>query len=441
MELTQLLSELNASMIAGDTIDLAYYGGTRQGQVRPLVIKEIHTQDNYMLVSEQGWPELKTYVLHRILWFTNKNGDRFENSEAIQKHSDFLRSIEDKGRNIESLRTGRTQLIPLAKTLTVAAEVPARMDEKAVLLYAIGMPMPILSGTKKLFFSSRTAMIFARDRTHAEKVCGAVEFVKSDEYSTTWNVLDLFLAGRVVWPVWDRMHRAIVEEGKKLRGRINRLCDRPDTLNSNGNVRAEPYNTQLEIYKNSELFPPTAGPCGYRVDRIRIFESDDMDTTPIFDLADRSSPGLISRYFYLAYCGFRVFDQKTSGFSDFEFRKLKELGLATTPATSTPETLLDVLPLQTLRSIAKENGLPKGSSGREEYRRFFLSDIGSSSVAKLRQIRWPDEMAIFSPPLPWTWEQYLDFRSCYIEMISALSNWLNFEKVHYTQEVYFEKYV
>ena len=221
MTIDNILIELRAALADGLPRELAYYGGgSRQGQARQLLVKEISESANEMKVQEPHWPELKTYRLHKILWITSRSGHRVENKEAIQRRAEFQSEIQDRDKKLSILKSGAKLAFPGAGAIALIAKLPATVADKAITMYAVGHKVPTLSSKVSNQFWPRTAMITAKDSDSAERACDAINFLNSDGYLSIWRLLEIFLACKVTWPVWERFHRSLIAEGEALRASV-----------------------------------------------------------------------------------------------------------------------------------------------------------------------------------------------------------------------------
>jgi hypothetical protein len=89
-----VIDALRRSAQSASQIIVAYSGGTRAGQERPLIVVSVAEDCTSMVVREPGFDETKVYVLHRILYLVEADGTRVVNEAEMQRHAVYVQDAK-----------------------------------------------------------------------------------------------------------------------------------------------------------------------------------------------------------------------------------------------------------------------------------------------------------------------------------------------------------
>lgn len=277
-------------------------------------------------------------------------------------------------------------------------------------------------------------IVVVRDASMEKPVRDALAYLVEHGWLQTRRVLGLLLHAGLEWPFWSTHLKALAREGEVLR----------DGLAPHREVRPLPGEKPWEardrgdlyhrIYARSTIRPPEYETDGSAIDRLTLFEIGSMDFTPMLRAASRASAHAINGYvFHARFFGANSHSAEMAQLQEryqVPSGSLKELAsaeLAVPASQARLENVIDVVPIKELREAAKSIDRKAPTRSRAGVLEFCRRESSGRLEAMLRASPALGEQWVLLPPSPWSWSDFSDFYTVYVEMVLELVRWMNSE--------------
>ena len=337
----------------------------------------------------------------------------------MQRHLEFVQKKNAKEEAIDLALRGQLHELPTG-TLSIVKTVRARRG---------GVPHDFYVIQNNALDTPRKALIDADDRNGAQRVCSVLNVMRDFGQGAVWNLVPALLRAGYWWPAWQKYQRALTVEGDTLRGARPKLRELDVSDEAQGLPTFSRHLAQSEIYDDSTLRPPELEPEGKFIDRVRLFEG----TSPCPSLArslatSLPDDALITYVLRATDRGHRFIDTRSTNISDAHLACFSAAGLAI-PASLAPLDMLLTNARQSLvyapiKAFKKDKGVPD-SYDMKGYRAFYRAHNHDGKLeALLRESKELEGQSVLMPPAPWSWDEFQDFRGCFVEMSHTLYQWL-----------------
>jgi hypothetical protein len=416
-ELRAIQGKLREAVATRELLHVRYSHGSRPGEERPLVVKQILDEGAAFVVTEDGFPEEKKYVTHRILTVTDASGACWKNSHQIQAFAGFSEARAERSDHLTNVFLGLGSSASGSGTV-ILRHLPGKRNGRAHDFY--------LLSRRTSDGEQRRAIVDGCDRDSAQRICDAVNYVAAHGAREVWNILPALLKAKFWWPVFQFYVRDLHTEGICLRGHSPRLREESWAHVPGGLPDSAAYYARARQYDASRLRPLRVEIEGKFLDRVRLFEALLPNPESMFRLADQLSPAALTRYLLATSDK----NQLTSlgEFNGTEFQQLNKVGLIVKAAEAPIDVLLSRVKQTALTDPIKQLGRSKPiARSRIAYRDFYAAQPDGELERLFRSSHHLDALYVLLPPAGLSWDDLQDFRCVFIEMSHALVAWLGGE--------------
>lgn len=392
------------------SVNLAYWGNSRAGAVRKLVVASVDEAEGVFNAHEPADSRAglapKQWQLRKVLWAEAADGQRAVNEVTSHYCEAFLARQQGRVEAVAAARAGETPVAPWMVGAMLLEGLGSAPDR--------GWRLLMSSRDKR----SGATWIGLASAPEKQRVLATLEFLAHSSEGRIWEVLDIFLKAGVTWPTWRDYHNRLVLEGRKLRGKGPRLRESL-VRDRKGGVPYAQYMAQQAQYEASRLRPAAYEQEGLFVNRVRLFEADAVSPAAVFDAAQRVDGKALAAYLISASENHRLRAFSDESFDEGILQKLLKAQLVVGAREAPLQVLIQTLPPSMLPDLFCMRRIPEDAA----------SDIVSHNERTLRADPRLDGLYAFMPPAPWDWEQLQDFRTCYVEMLRELVRWVKGEDV------------
>ena len=415
----EVLRLLRRASHQGEIVTLAYAQGSRPGQAKELKILEINPAEDRVMVLAVDVPAgtfayPQEYRLSKVLRVRCIDGQHAENAVTAQHFAAFQARLKARDDAISDVRAG----VPVTSNRRIRAaklQAPTRGRRQADAWQLV------LSSTEA---RSGTTTILLRRPDDCQNVCNALEFLADNSAGKVWEVLEVFVLAGVSWPSWWTYRNRLAVEGQSLRGTAPRLRDSAAVLNAQGTAGHTDYMNQLAHYRCSSLRPEDYEREGLAVDRVRLFEAEELDLSVLFRRVEPVPARAVGAYLTVATARGQMVGLPCEPVTAAVLHQLIEAGLVL-PASKAPiRQLIQQMRASDLSAPLKARGVRLEASSLAAYRAFYATHMDVDYERALRDAPGVQNNFMLMPPQPWNWEALQDFRTCYVEMLRELARWV-----------------
>lgn len=382
----------------GEFITVTYAHGSRQGEPRELAVVAIVNGGESITVRESGYPDEKTYVVHRIMEVRTQDGTKASNPQTIAKFEEYNRSRLENERR-------RQDLIDTCYWGSTAKLKACRFDVSKV-------------GSGYMLWNKDTyqsTTIQARNLETARRAAYAVGLMLGESKGLWWDLQGFFVDGGVYWPAWMKLQRQAYLDGLRIAKEFE---------------QQNPGRTFLGLRLRDRCAEYAKSPYwveqdGQYLDWGRIFEAGEFDMPTALKCMSNAR---IDRDEYKEYILGSNGDRQPIHLPDAEISQktlasLLKMGLAQKAPPPELSSVLGAMRVSQLKLMAKNLGIKTTGTAKAD-------------LISMCQKSMPQEMAqelivnhsdlvryLLNPPSGLTWDQFQDFKSCYRQMFSMLSTW------------------
>ena len=420
-----LVEAVRLALRDGRPITVVYGSGSRRGQARPLTVVDVVADGSSFTSEEPGDDERRTYVCSRVLCLTQADGQVVVNPAAQDRFDSFQKQLEAQRAELRRALAGTSTAWRSRFQVTP-------WDGQALL--AEGQPF-LVRNTE----SDRSVVIAAPSIKDAETATSLLDYLEGRGGKGRFAAAPGFLRCCFDWPVWRRLHRSVAQESRLLRRGAPRVRDLRE-----GRDRDAIEAQRFELYKTSILRPLDAEhEFVYFKGRTRLLEAHWLDPAPArrsLDalLAVTGDPDLAtqswSTHLFSVGVDGRVHRLSEEEQAEPDWLGLEQAGLVRGLSRTDDSELMGRLGLlpqsalyRPLKARKKQIGKPD-TYDHPGYTALIASLDAQTRAEVLHEIRQsPDalERVQLNPYEGWDWEDTVDFRLLFTEMIAELDLWLS----------------
>lgn len=402
----QILAALNHSKDNSFPILISYGSGTRAGQARTLIVREISTRDQCwpQFKAEEESGEIRTYATIRILWILDQQGRKIENRERGDIFSRTQQRDAEEKHQLNDVFAGATenpdkQLNFGITKLDVASNFGHCFELSGLL---------------------RRSVVICTRKESKDSVFKALNYLMGRSEGRAWNVVGCLIEAGFYVPAWGRYLETIRLEGHVLRGAVRRLRDSSSSALATDVTQ---YQQQLAMYDKSRLRPATEDSDSL-LDRVRLFEADLISYPNDLRIFLNKCPVSLGKYMAMSSARnyLNVFPSEDMG--EKELQNLIQYGLVNACSALPIDELLGKMRATELYLMLTARGVKFKKRSLQNYLAYLNLNMDDEYESALRKSAWLHNKYIFAQPPEWSWEKFQDFRTTYTLMIKSIGNWL-----------------
>lgn len=402
-ESARYLSEPTVKILADgiwsqSDIRISYIRGREQPREFTIRVKDFDYCSGHARATVIGGEDDKpqTFAFKKIVWIEDPTtADRIENplsENAVRFVSRYREKIDDRENYLAAVRSADPSVLKAGVTL--------REDDEY-----------LVEG------NGRSLAIEAPSILAANLFVAQLERTVEDYHGGIWALIGVIVESEIDWPAWRTYRTHVIRCGEKARGTRPKLEDQRVNRTVHGNIPAEAYWAQNEIYAGISVYRPDDVP------EAEYFEYPLQSFRTIYLSLRSLTAAARCEYVKKATNSERIFLKDANPFEAPYQAELERFQYVVSGGQADLFELLMRLPQSALYQPIKRSGLKPDAYEREAYVEFYKQNLDNGDLLRALRMEADEYFRLIQPPKVVSWQQFKMFRQQLKWMARAILDW------------------